>query len=198
DLSLVQAVNETTVGEVELAYGCIEPLDPERPEGALASLAIPKGILVGLLDRLFGDPDRVLAPAIIALGGFENFLVLCVGGDTPFNAGHGDLLYLKKTASMLRALGRSATVQLFGSQYFLMLSPSVLNKTLVPRWSRTCLVLRLIMPWRLPDCWYRTLPVPVILKRFLAPDLVFSLGIWLSFVRLADAPTGRVAGCAHN
>jgi hypothetical protein len=24
------------------------------------------------------------------------------------------------------------------------------------------------------------LPVPVILKRFLAPDLVFNLGIWLS------------------
>src|ERR1700679_4290092 len=26
-----------------------------------------------------------------------------------------------------------------------------------------------------------TLPVPVILKRFLAPDLVFNLGIWLSY-----------------
>jgi hypothetical protein len=38
----------------------------------------------------------------------------------------------------------------------------------------------------------------VILKRFLAPDLVFSLGIWLSFVRQADAPRGRAAGCAHN
>jgi len=25
-----------------------------------------------------------------------------------------------------------------------------------------------------------TFPVPVTLKRFLAPDLVFSLGIWLS------------------
>src|SRR6478672_2549606 len=36
------------------------------------------------------------------------------------------------------------------------------------------------MPWRLPVCWYFTLPVAVILKRFLAPDLVFSLGIWLS------------------
>src|SRR5215469_8886552 len=40
------------------------------------------------------------------------------------------------------------------------------------------------MPWRLPDCWYRTFPVPVILKRFFAPDLVFSLGIWLSFERI--------------
>src|SRR5262245_7431471 len=72
-----------------------------------------------------------------------------------------------------------------------MLSPSVLNSTLVPRCSRTCLVLRLIIPWRLPDCWYRTLPVPVILKRFLAPDLVFSLGIWLSFCRAGASATNR-------
>src|SRR5262245_24026870 len=61
-----------------------------------------------------------------------------------------------------------------------MLSPSVLNSTLVPRCSRIVLVVRLIMPWRLPVCWYFTLPDAVILKRFLAPDLVFNLGIWLS------------------
>src|SRR6185437_15088725 len=62
-----------------------------------------------------------------------------------------------------------------------MLSPSDLNSTAVPRCSRMVLVVRLIMPWRLPDCWYFTLPWAVILKRFLAPDLVFSLGIWLSW-----------------
>src|SRR6187551_1951026 len=79
------------------------------------------------------------------------------------------------------AYARSAkTGQPFGSQYFLTLSPSVLNSTFVPRCSRIVLVVRLIMPWRLPVCWYFTLPVAVILKRFLAPDLVFSLGIWLS------------------
>src|SRR5216683_1831413 len=37
------------------------------------------------------------------------------------------------------------------------------------------------MPWRLPRWAYSTLPVPVTLKRFLAPDLVLILGIWLSF-----------------
>src|SRR4030095_15117411 len=36
------------------------------------------------------------------------------------------------------------------------------------------------MPCRLPRWAYSTLPVAVILKRFLAPDLVFNLGIWLS------------------
>jgi hypothetical protein len=62
-----------------------------------------------------------------------------------------------------------------------MLSPSALNITRVPRSWRICLVVRLIMPWRFPACAEMTFPVPVILKRFLAPDLLFILGIWLSF-----------------
>src|SRR5262249_922472 len=71
--------------------------------------------------------------------------------------------------------------QAFGRKYFLTLSPSVLNSTRVPRSWRICFFVRLIMPWRLP-CWAcMTLPLAVTLKRFLAPDLVFNLGIWLSF-----------------
>src|SRR6201988_347429 len=70
--------------------------------------------------------------------------------------------------------------QAFGRKYFLMLSPSVLNSTRVPRSCRICFLVRLIMPWRLPRWACITLPVAVTLKRFLAPDLVFSLGIWLS------------------
>ncbi|MNY82417.1 hypothetical protein D3C86_2244960 [compost metagenome] len=38
---------------------------------------------------------------------------------------------------------------------------------------------RLIMPWRLPAAAARTLPVAVILNRFLADDFVFILGILL-------------------
>src|SRR5215470_6936726 len=68
-----------------------------------------------------------------------------------------------------------------------MLSPSVLNRTLVPRSWRICFLVRLIMPWRLRDCVYSTFPEPVILKRFLAPDLVLILGIWLSFRRHSGA-----------
>ncbi|MET3867322.1 hypothetical protein ABIC20_004631 [Methylobacterium radiotolerans] len=45
------------------------------------------------------------------------------------------------------------------------------------------MVVRLIIPWRLPAWAYITLPVPVILKRFFAPDFVFNLGIWLSVAR---------------
>src|SRR6516225_7513982 len=87
--------------------------------------------------------------------------------------------------------------QPYGRKYFLMLSPSVLNSTLVPRCSRICLVLRLIMPWRLPDCWNFTFPLAVILKRFFAPDLVFNLGIWLSSsARRRKALTGQK--CSQN
>src|SRR5262249_13139988 len=71
--------------------------------------------------------------------------------------------------------------QPFGRKYFLMLSPSALNMIRVPRNCRICLVVRLIMPCRLPACADTTLPVAVILKRFWAPDLLFILGIWLSF-----------------
>jgi hypothetical protein len=38
-----------------------------------------------------------------------------------------------------------------------------------------------------------TLPVPVTLKRFLAPDFVFSLGIWLSYGHRKTRPKGAFA-----
>src|SRR6202142_2126862 len=78
--------------------------------------------------------------------------------------------------------------QAFGRKYFLTLSPSVLNSTRVPRSCLICFFVRLIMPWRLPRWACITLPVAVTLKRFLAPDLVFSLGIWLSCRRNTKAP----------
>src|ERR1700746_1500492 len=83
--------------------------------------------------------------------------------------------------------------QAFGRKYFLMLSPSVLNSTRVPRSWRICFLVRLIMPWRLPRWACITLPVALTLKRFLAPDLVFSLGIWLSYGRGQDALEERLA-----
>jgi hypothetical protein len=48
------------------------------------------------------------------------------------------------------------------------------------------------MPWRLPRWAAITLPVAVTLKRFLAPDLVFSLGSWLSCCRRKNAPRGAL------
>src|SRR5712691_1323552 len=89
DPGLGDAGDEPAVGQAEIAHRRVEALDPQRPEGALAPLAVAERVLVGLLHRLLGDPDGVLAPAVIALGGFEDLLVLGVRGDAPFDPGHG-------------------------------------------------------------------------------------------------------------
>src|SRR3954464_4918690 len=88
--------------------------------------------------------------------------------------------------------------QPLGRKNLMMLSPSALNITRVPRCWRICFLVRLIMPWRLPAIADFTLPLAVILKRFLAPDLVFSLGILLSFkVRLRTRQRTGPAGFAQ-
>jgi len=61
-----------------------------------------------------------------------------------------------------------------------MIFASGADKTVVPRASRMNFLVRLIIPWRLPACPAFTLPLAVILKRFLALDLVFILGIFVS------------------
>jgi hypothetical protein len=54
---------------------------------------------------------------------------------------------------------------------------SASQRIMVPRALRFVFWERLDSPWRLPDALPRTFPVPVKLNRFLALDLVFSLGI---------------------
>ena len=70
DTGLAQAGDEAAVVETERPYRGVKALDPEGAERALPPLAVAVGVLVRLLYRLFGDTDRVLAPAILALGGF--------------------------------------------------------------------------------------------------------------------------------
>src|SRR5580700_11766006 len=89
DAGLAQAGDEAAVIESERAHCRIEPLNPQRAEGALFPLAVAEGILARLLYRLLGDADGVLAPAAIALGGLEHFLVLGMGCDAAFDACHG-------------------------------------------------------------------------------------------------------------
>src|SRR3546814_20441245 len=67
---------------------CALPIYPERAEAALLHLAVAIGVLPGLLHRLTGDADRVLATAVIALRLFQDILVLGAGGYTPFDACH--------------------------------------------------------------------------------------------------------------
>src|ERR1700683_1314130 len=88
DARLAQAGDETAVVEAERTHRRVEPLDPKRAKSTFAALTVAVGILLRLLDRLLGDADRVLAPAIIALGGLQHFLVLGMGGDAAFGACH--------------------------------------------------------------------------------------------------------------
>src|SRR5262249_44300094 len=86
---LAEPVDEAAVGQAERSHCRVEPLDPERAEGALAPLAVAESVLVRLLHRLLGDADGVLAPAVETLGRLEDLLVLGMGGDAAFDACHG-------------------------------------------------------------------------------------------------------------
>src|SRR5262249_60394623 len=86
---LAETADEAAVGEPEGPHCRVEPLDPERAEGALATLAVSIGVLVGFLYRLLCDANGILAPSVITLGGLQYFFVLGVRGDTAFDACHG-------------------------------------------------------------------------------------------------------------
>src|SRR5215470_5380680 len=84
--------------------------------------------------------------------------------------------------------------------HFLTIGASAGDMIVVPRCWRICLLVRLIIPWRLFAWVEMTLPVPVRRKRFLTPDLVFILGIWLSFGprsarRKPRSPEGAIVAC---
>src|SRR5487761_2048386 len=121
------AVDEAAVVEAERPHRGVQALDPQRAEGALAPLAVAEGVLAGLLDRLLGDADGVLAAAVIALGGFENFLVLGVRSDATFDAGHGKspCSWCEFSTGTCGRVPAGNTDQPLGRKYFLMLSPSV-------------------------------------------------------------------------
>ena len=84
----LQAVHELAVGQAFGAHRGVDPLDPQRAEAALLHLAVAVGVLAGLLDRLTGDADGVLAAAAIALGLVEQPLVLGAGGNPALDTCH--------------------------------------------------------------------------------------------------------------
>src|SRR5579864_8079041 len=101
DTGELQGMDELTVGQPFGANRRIDSLDPECAKAPLLHLAIAIGVLAGLLDRLSGDADGVLAAAIIALRLLEKAFVLGAGGHTPFDSCHG-------RTSLLQAVGRPA------------------------------------------------------------------------------------------
>ena len=76
-------------GTLTVTRSRIDALDPERTEAPLLYLAVAIGVLHRLLDRLLGDPDGILAPAVVAASLFQDFLVLGMGRNAPLDARHG-------------------------------------------------------------------------------------------------------------
>ena len=81
--------------------------------------------------------------------------------------------------------------------YFFTIFSSAAHNTVVPRALRMNFRERLIMPWRLPAWPALILPEAVTLKRFLAPDLVFILGISISYIRLVNHATRHTLQAGH-
>ena len=88
DPGLLQPVDQPAIGEAILARRGVDALDPQRAEGALLHLAVAIGVLAGLLDRLLGDADGILAAAVIALGLLDHLAVAGMGGNAAFHTGH--------------------------------------------------------------------------------------------------------------
>src|SRR6476646_9749996 len=77
----------------------------------------------------------------------------------------------------------------YGKKLRLMMRVSGSDTSVMPVCWRRKRLPRLLMPWRLPTTPCFTLPVAVKRKRFLAPLLVFILGIFVPFQRVsAEAP----------
>src|SRR4029079_3147711 len=74
------------------ARGSIDALDPQRPERALPHLAVAIGVLPGLLYRLLGDANGVLAAAVIALGLLQHLAVASMAGKAGFHTVYWGLL----------------------------------------------------------------------------------------------------------
>src|SRR5690606_16005697 len=85
DACLVQAVDELAISRAALAGSGVDTLDPKRAEIALAALTVAISVLLRPPERLLGDPDRILSPAVIAFGSLENFLVLRVAYGAAFD-----------------------------------------------------------------------------------------------------------------
>src|SRR6185437_16637122 len=109
-----------------------------------------------------------------------------VGGGASFDACHGVLA--------------PAQSRPYGA-HCLTVRPSAWVRVWLPRLVRFIFCERLIRPWRLLPGPASTLPVAVILNRFLTDDLVFILGILapspfrLAFIPRSRGASGRGRAC---
>lgn len=71
-----ETVNEAAVGEAVLPGRRRQALNPQRAPQSLLHLAVPVRVLPGLFDAAHGNGKAVLGAAPVALGVFQQSLVL--------------------------------------------------------------------------------------------------------------------------
>src|SRR6185437_4813864 len=91
DAGFAEAVDQTAVGQPELTRGRVDAHDPQGAELALLLLAADIGVLLGLGNGLLGNAVDLAAGVVIALGGFQGFLVTRTRSDATLDSCHGRL-----------------------------------------------------------------------------------------------------------
>src|SRR5690606_38255281 len=150
-----------------------DALDPQTAEVALALAAVPVGVDEGVGDLLLRLAVEARTLAAVTRGAFEDDATLLVRVYRALDSSHFPVfLFVRSSAQRPRS--------------FLATLVSALERT----WSwfrrrvrRLDLCSRL---WRMPACCFFSFPLPVILKRFFAPEWVFCFGIFSSFVWRLD------------
>src|SRR4051794_32106116 len=155
DAGELHAVHERGIAHPVLARCGVDAGDPEPAEVALAVAAVAGGVGVGLHDRFLRPPVRRVRLAAEALGALEDGAALLARVDGALDAGHRPF-----PPSSLVTVLRSA----------LEMSRSIANERLRfgDFFSRM---------WLEKACRALSLPVPVFLKRFFAPECDFILGM---------------------
>ena len=88
DTFFLHAGDELRIGKTELAGSIVDAGNPEGTEIALFVAAVAVGVLASAHDRLLGDTEHITAAATVTLGGGNDFLVTCAGGNAAFDARH--------------------------------------------------------------------------------------------------------------
>src|SRR3954453_19866269 len=151
----LEAVHEGAVAHALLAGGGVDALDPQPAEVALAVAAVAVGVRIRLHHRFLGAAVGGVRLPAEALRALERLAALLLGVDRALDAGH-------------RPLPPSSFVTALRSAFAMSWSRPKSRLSFGDFFSRMC-------EEKECRCW--SLPLPVFLKRFLAPEWDFILGM---------------------
>ena len=187
DAGLLQPGDEARVGQAVLAHRGVDALDPQAAELALLVAPVAVGVLQRLLQPLQRDPVIGGRAADEALRLLRTFLWRAWVVAPRLTRAMAVFLTAARRAPTASRSSRPAWVSIW-----------------LPRLLRFVFWVRADRPWRFLPGPASTLPVAVILNRFLTDDFVFILGISISLSCRPCARSGMstdagvAAGHAHS